>query len=80
MGASGHGRERLLLLLSIVSSFGHGTSRTKQVTRERGHIKIKKSYLLNCMASMMCLDWFMLNEGKHKREQDTVLSVCHRWL
>ena len=37
MGASGHGRKRWLLLLSTVSSFGHGTSRTKQVTGERGH-------------------------------------------
>lgn len=56
---------------------GHGISRTEQVTGEREATgMIKKSYLLNCVESMMCLDQFMLNEGKGKREQDTVLSVC----
>lgn len=42
MGVSGHQCEKWILLLSAVSSFGHGTSRTEQVTRKEGHKNDKK--------------------------------------
>lgn len=57
-----------------MSSFGHGTSRTTQVSGERSH-RIDKEfakYLLNCVESMMCLYQFMLTVGKYKWEQDTI--------